>query len=83
MNNEKIIQYLDAMRQLLKYDRAHVQKPLVWTEPLNTYIDNVLKVKFMALTKVILGGNHFTDKCSPTLYPFSVVKLIGPSYIRS
>nr|CAG8434536.1 6227_t:CDS:10 [Entrophospora candida] len=43
MNNGRIVQYLDAMRKLLKYDQVVVQRPPVWTESLNTYIDNVLK----------------------------------------
>ncbi|CAJ0768610.1 19553_t:CDS:1, partial [Entrophospora sp. SA101] len=43
MNDGRIVQYLDAMRQLLKYDQVVVQNPSVWTKFLNIYIDNVFK----------------------------------------
>ncbi|CAJ0906675.1 7921_t:CDS:10 [Entrophospora sp. SA101] len=46
-NYNEIVQYLDAMRKLLKYDQVVVQRPPVWTESLNTYIDNVLKSEIM------------------------------------
>ncbi|CAB4422873.1 unnamed protein product [Rhizophagus irregularis] len=37
MSDERIVQYLIAMKQTLKYDQVTVQKPSVWTESLNTY----------------------------------------------
>ncbi|CAJ0630799.1 8800_t:CDS:2, partial [Entrophospora sp. SA101] len=47
VNEDNFFWYLDAMRKLLKYDQVVVQRPPVWTESLNTYIDNVLKSEIM------------------------------------
>ncbi|CAJ0769143.1 1987_t:CDS:10, partial [Entrophospora sp. SA101] len=47
MNDGRIVQYLNVMRQLLKHDQVVVQKPSVWTESLNIYIDNVFKSEIM------------------------------------
>ncbi|UZO10219.1 uncharacterized protein OCT59_001817 [Rhizophagus irregularis] len=44
MNDERIVQYLNSMNQSLKYNQVTVQRPSLWTESLDTYIDNVLKV---------------------------------------
>ncbi|CAG8478314.1 23033_t:CDS:2 [Rhizophagus irregularis] len=43
MNDERIVQYLNSMNQSLKYNQVTVQRPSLWTESLDTYIDNVLK----------------------------------------
>ncbi|GBB91372.1 hypothetical protein RclHR1_18600001 [Rhizophagus clarus] len=42
-SDKKVIQYLNAMAQSLEYVQVTVQRPSLWTEPLNSYIDNVLK----------------------------------------
>jgi len=49
------------MEQSLEYGQVTVQRPSLWTEPLNSYIDNVLKVCFpqILVVSVILEGNNF------------------------
>ncbi|PKY37970.1 hypothetical protein RhiirA4_536885 [Rhizophagus irregularis] len=59
MSDERIVQYLIAMKQTLKYDQVTVQKPSVWTESLNTYslkkyLENLKdKEKNMSIEKTI------------------------------
>ncbi|CAG8723925.1 13923_t:CDS:2, partial [Acaulospora morrowiae] len=44
MSDEKVIQYLNAMEQSLEYNQVTMQRPSLWTESLNSYVNNVLKV---------------------------------------
>jgi len=47
------------MEQSLKYSQVTVQRPSLWTESLNSYVDNVLKVCFpqISVVSVVLGNN--------------------------
>ncbi|GBB83610.1 hypothetical protein RclHR1_01030025 [Rhizophagus clarus] len=65
MNDERIVQYLNAMNQSLKYNQVTVQKPSVWTESLDTYIDNVLKELKDTFKSDIM--QTIEDKVSPLL----------------
>ena len=51
------------MEQSLKYGQVKVtvQRPSLWTESLNSYVDNVLKVCFpqISVVSVVLESNNF------------------------
>ncbi|RHZ45500.1 hypothetical protein Glove_673g10 [Diversispora epigaea] len=42
MHDEKVISYLDVMKQSLKYNQVHVQTPSMWTK-VEGYLENALK----------------------------------------
>ncbi|CAJ0629769.1 15012_t:CDS:10 [Entrophospora sp. SA101] len=81
MNDGRIVQYLNVMRQLLKHDQVVVQKPSVWTESLNIYIDNVFKSEIM---QKIDGdeNNTFRLYCEKVLMDFYNMVDIFPNLSR-
>ncbi|CAG8564775.1 16530_t:CDS:10 [Funneliformis caledonium] len=85
MNDGRIVQYLNVMRQLLKHDRVVVQKPSVWTESLNIYIDNKLRNNFKSEIMQKIDGdenNTFRLYCEKILMDFYNMVDIFPNLSR-
>ncbi|KAG9293177.1 hypothetical protein G9A89_010514 [Geosiphon pyriformis] len=74
--HSKIVCYLNAMENLLKYNRVVSDVPPVWTKSLEFYLDNVLRkegdeFKIAAMEKINGDeGNYFRLYCEKILTDF-------------
>ncbi|CAB4408186.1 unnamed protein product [Rhizophagus irregularis] len=87
MNDERIVQYLNSMNQSLKYNQVTVQRPSLWTESLDTYIDNVLKelkdtFKSDIMRNIEDKDNRFRLYCEKILMDFYNMVDIFPNLSR-
>ncbi|CAG8762266.1 4316_t:CDS:2, partial [Acaulospora morrowiae] len=88
MSDEKVIQYLDAMEQSLECSQVNMQRPSLWTESLNSYVDNVLKKSEDGFKVEILQkikgdeGNKFRLYCEKILMDFYNLVDIFPNISR-